>query len=293
MNEIILKEEIKVENMIYEIRGKQVMLDSDLAKLYQCANGTKTINQAVKRHSNRFPERFMFQLTKEEHKKFLRSQVGTLEIERGQYSKYLPNAFTEQGVAMLATVLRTSIAEEMSIKIMDAFVEMRKYIGNNLIEQKYINKLVLENHERINLLQESFNKLEEKTKYNNLFFEGQIYDAYSLLLDILNKSNKEIIIIDNYAGKELLDILKELNKNITIISKNINEELIKKYNSQYTNIKFINNNSFHDRFIIIDKKILYHCGSSFKDLGKKCFCINLIDDKVILKNIIDNLKIEI
>ena len=290
MNEIIQKEEIKVENMIYEIRGKQVMLDSDLAKLYECKNGTKTINQAVKRHINRFPKRYMFQLTKEEYKKFLRSQIGTLEIERGQYSKYLPYVFTEQGIAMLATVLRTNVAEEMSIKIMDAFVEMKKYIRNDLIEQNYINKLVLEDHERINLLEESFNKLEEKTKRNSLFFEGQIYDAYSILIDILNQSNQEIIIIDNYAGKELLDILKELNKNITIISKNINDELIKKYLSQYSNVKFINNNSFHDRFIIIDNKILYHCGSSFKDLGKKCFGINMIDDESIINNILDNLK---
>ena len=190
---------------------------------------------------------------------------------------------------MLATILRTKVAEEVSIKIMDAFVEMRKYINNNLIEQTYINKLVIKDHERINLLEESFNKLSEKTKRNSIFFEGQIYDAYSLLIDILNTSNKEIIIIDNYAGKELLDILKDINKNITIISKNINEELKKKYLSQYHNIKFIYNDSFHDRFIIIDNKILYHCGSSFKDLGKKCFAINKIEDKNILNNLLKHM----
>jgi len=162
---------------------------------------------------------------------------------------------------------------------------MRKYINNNLIEQTYINKLVIKDHERINLLEESFNKLEEKTKINSIFFEGQIYDAYSLLIDILNTSNNEIIIIDNYAGKELLDILKNINKNITIISKNINEELEKKYHSQYQNITFVHNESFHDRFIIIDKQILYHCGSSFKDLGKKCFAINKIEDINILNNL--------
>lgn len=148
MNEIIEKEEIKVENMIYEIRGKQVILDSDLAKLYQCVNGTKNINLAVKRHITRFPERFMFKLTKEEALKiYSRFQFETLNNSmnsRGSNIKYLPYAFTEQGVAMLATILRTKVAEEISIKIMDAFVEMRKYINNNVLEQKYINKLVLE-----------------------------------------------------------------------------------------------------------------------------------------------------
>ena len=294
MNEIIEKEEIKVENMIYEVRGKQIILDRDLAKLYECANGTKTINLAVKRHIKRFPERFMFQLTKEESEEISsRFQNETLNDStnlRGSNIKYLPYAFTEQGVAMLATILRTKVAEEVSIRIMDAFVEMRKYINSNLIEQTYINQLVIKDHERINLLEESFNKLEEKTKRNSIFFEGQIYDAYSLLIDVLNTSNNEIIIIDNYAGKELLDILKTINKNITIISKNINEELKKKYLSQYHNIKFIHNDSFHDRFIIIDKKVLYHCGSSFKDLGKKCFAINKIEDIKILNNLIKEIK---
>lgn len=290
MNEIVQKEEIKVENMIYEIRGKQVMLDRDLAKLYECANGTKTINLAVKRHIKRFPGRFMFQLTKEEAEEiYSRFQVETLNDLRGSNIKYLSYVFTEQGVAMLATILRTKVAEEVSIRIMDAFVEMRKYINNNFIEQTYINKLVIKDHERINLLEETFNKLEEKTKINSLFFEGQIYDAYSLLMDILNKSNKKIIIIDNYAGKELLDILKDIDREITIISSNISKELEKKYLSQYNNIRFICKESFHDRFIIIDEQILYHCGSSFKDLGKKCFAINRIDDK----NILDSLMKEI
>ena len=281
MNEIIEKEPIKVENMIYEIRGKQVMLDRDLAKLYECANGTKTINLAVKRHIKRFPERFMFQLTEKELNE-LRFQLETIN----NMSRTMPYVFTEQGVAMLATILRTKVAEEVSIRIMDAFVEMRKYINNNLIEQTYINKLVIKDHERINLLEETFSKLEEKTKRNSIFFEGQIYDAYSLLIDILNTSRNEIIIIDNYAGKELLDILKDINKNITIISKNISDELEKKYLSQYQNINFIHSDSFHDRFIIIDDQILYHCGSSFKDLGKKCFAISKIEDKNILNNLV-------
>ena len=283
MNEIIEKENIVIENMIYEIRGKQVMLDSDLARLY--GTDTKRINEAVKRNLEKFPERFSWKLTKEETKHFLVAICDQkIETRGGRYAN--PRVFTEQGVAMLATVLKTKIATQVTIQIMDAFVEMRKYINNNLLEQKYINKLVLKDHERIDLLEQTFNKLEEKTKCNSLFFEGQIYDAYSLLMDILNESNKEIIIIDNYAGKELLDILKNINKKIIIVSKNIDETLKKKYESQYSNITFINNNSFHDRFIIIDKQILFHCGSSFKDLGKKCFAINKIEDINILNNLI-------
>ena len=151
MNEVIEKEEIKIENMIYKVRGKQVMLDSDLASLYECANGTKTINLAVKRHINSFPERFMFQLTKDEYNN-LRFQLETAN----NMSRTLPYVFTEQGVAMLATILRTKVAEEVSIRIMDAFVAMRKYISSNLIEQKYINNLVLEDHNKIKKLENTF-----------------------------------------------------------------------------------------------------------------------------------------
>ncbi len=169
MNEII-KEDNKIEHLIYEIRGKQVMLDSDLAKLYHCKNGTKTINLAVKRHIKRFPERFMFRLTKEEYYEILRFHSETLELEKGKYSKYLPYVFTEQGVAMLATVLRTEVAEDVSIAIMDAFVMMRKYISTNLIEQKYINNQVMKNTEDIKVLQESFSKFEKESKRNEIYF---------------------------------------------------------------------------------------------------------------------------
>ncbi|MBQ7140360.1 MAG: ORF6N domain-containing protein, partial [Bacilli bacterium] len=167
------KENIIIEDMIYEIRGKQVMLDRDLAKLYQCSNGTKSINLAVKRHINRFPERFMFQLTEYEYKS-LRFQLETANNK----SRTLPYVFTEQGVAMLATVLRTSVAEEVSIAIMDAFVSMKKYISTNLLEQKYINNQVMKNTEDIKLLQESFKQFDKKRELNEIFYQGQIYDAY-------------------------------------------------------------------------------------------------------------------
>ncbi|MGN1342555.1 MAG: ORF6N domain-containing protein [Bacilli bacterium] len=284
MNELIVKD-VKIENMIYEVRGKQVMLDSDLAKLYECKNGTKMINQSVKRNKERFPEDFYFQITREEYNEILRSQNVTLELERGKYSKYLPYVFTEQGVSMLSSVLKTEKASGVSISIMRAFVAMRKYISTELLEQRYINNQVMKNTEDIKLLKETFTNF--KTFSNEIFFEGQIYDAYSLLLDIFNISNKSIVIIDNYISKSLLDILSKTNKKITIYTKNIDNNLINKYNSQYHNVKVLINNSFHDRFIIIDNKVLYHCGASFKDLGKKCFAINKIDDKEILCSILN------
>ena len=289
MNEIIEKKDVKVENLIYEIRGKQVMLDKDLAMLF--GYETKYLNRQVQRNIERFPENYCFQLTDEENEN-LRCQIVTSRSSVNYGGRrYNPYVFTEYGITMLAGILKSDIAVKMSLKIVNTFIAMRKFINNNLIEQNYINKLVIKDHERINLLEESFNKLKEKTRQNSIFFEGQIYDAYSLLIDILNKSEKEIIIIDNYAGKELLDILKDINRDITIVSKNISEELKKKYLCQYQNISFIHNDSFHDRFIIIDRQILYHCGSSFKDLGKKCFGINEINDANILNSIIKEINI--
>lgn len=287
MNELVVKENEKIENLIYEIRGKQVMLDSDLGKLYGCVNGTKDINKAVKRNIDRFPEDFYFQLTKEEYYDISQLKNQKMELEHGKFVKYLPFAFTEQGVAMLASVLKTETASKVSVNIMRAFVLMRRYISTILVEQKYINNQVLKNTEDIKILKETFDEF--KPKINSIFYEGQIYDAYSLLMDILNKANNSIIIIDNYAGKELLDILKDINKPITIISKNINETIKNKYLKQYNNITFINNDTFHDRFIIIDNNILFTCGASFKDLGKKCFCLSKIEDKEILNSLLKNL----
>ena len=293
MNEIIVKDNIKIENLIYEIRGKQVMLDSDLAMLYSCKNGTKSLNLAVKRHINRFPERFMFQLTKEEYSSiYSRFQFETLNKnnqKQGLNIKYLPYVFTEQGVAMLSAILKTDVAEKISIKIMDAFVAMKNIINTSLIEQKYINSLVLEHDNEIRLLQESFNKLSTKEKINHIFYNGQIYDAYSLLIDILSKAKKEIIIIDNYAGKELFDITKDIKVNIKIYTKNIDEVSKKKYMQEYSNIEIITTDIFHDRFIILYNKELYNLGSSLKDIGKKCTSINRIEDSTILKELISRL----
>lgn len=150
----------------------------------------------------------MFQLTKEEYYKILRFQTETIELEQGKYSKYLPYVFTEEGVAMLATILKTKVAEEISIRIMDASISMRHYISENLLEQKYINNQVFKNTEDIKLLQKSFEKFDEKRKVNEIYFNGQIYDAYSKIQEILNEAKKEIIIIDAYAHYTLLDLIK-------------------------------------------------------------------------------------
>ena len=277
-----LKEELNIEDMIYEIRGRKVIFDRDLAKLYNVE--TRVLNQKVKRNIDRFPEEFCFQLDRLEFKKWI-SQFVISNDEKMSLRK-LPYVFTEQGVAMLSAIIKSDIAVKTSIQIMNAFVKLRKYVSNELIEQKYINKMVFDHDNEIKLLQESFSKLEEKETVNHIFYEGQIYDAYSLLMDILSKAKNEIIIIDNYAGKELLDIIKDIKQNIKIVSSNIDSTLKKKYESQYSNVTFINNNTFHDRFIIIDRKELYNSGASFKDLGKKCFAINKIEDKEILSNII-------
>ena len=285
MNNITLTNQINIEDLIYEIRGKKVMLDSDLAKLYNCTNGTKEINQAVKRNIEKFPEDFYFMLTEQEYTN-LKSQFVTSSLNSYGGRRNTPHVFTELGVAMLSSVLKTEIANKVSVNIIRAFVNMRKYIKTNLIEQTYINNLVLEHDIKINKI---LDKLDNTIK-NHIFFKGQIYDAYSLLLDIINKSKQEIIIIDNYADKKLLDILTNTNKQITLYTKNTNEELIKKYQTQYNNLTIIKKDNLHDRFIIIDKKILYHSGASFKDLGKNCFAINEVEDKTILKELLTYLK---
>ncbi len=290
MNELLVKENIQIEDMIFEIRGKQVILSSDVAKLYKTE--TRIINQTIKRNIMRFPESFCFQLTMEEAIN-LRSQFVTSslrnELAHGGI-RYLPYVLTEQGIMMLSGLLKSDVAAKVNVQIIDAFVVMRKFISGTIANQSFINNLVYKHDEEIKLLKDSFDKLQEKEKNNAIFFNGQIYDAYSLLLDILKSSKKEIIIIDNYAGKELLDILKEIDVKIIIYSANMNETLIKKYKSQYSNVELVFNNKFHDRFIIIDNKDIYHCGSSFKDLGKKCFAINKIESNKILNDVLDEIR---
>ena len=283
MNNIVLKNEEKIENMIFEIRGKQVMLDSDLAKLYGVE--TKRINEAVRNNLRKFPERFSWLLSDDEWN-ILRSKFSTSSLNYNNYGgrRYNPRVFTEQGVAMLATILKSDVATQVSIAIMDAFVIMRKYISNDLIQQKYINNLVIKHDEDIKLLQESFNKFEENKKENEIYFNGQIYDAYSKIVDILNEAYNNIIIIDNYADKTILDMIRNLKVDVTLICKSnclLKEIDINKYQKQYNNLKVVYSNDFHDRYIILDQKEIYHCGASLNYAGEKTFSINKLEDKFV------------
>ena len=201
-----------IRSKVYIIRGQQVMLDRDLAEIY--GYEVKKLNQQVKRNIERFPEEFCFQLNQKEFLNWRSQNVMSNNDKIGL--RRPPYVFTEQGVAMLSAILNSEVAIEVSIAIMNAFVAMRKYIGVNLIEQKYINNLVLEDHNKIQVLEESFQKLEEKRKDSEIYFDGQIYDAYSKVLDIFKSAKKELIIIDSYADNTLLDIIKRLNLKVTL-----------------------------------------------------------------------------
>ena len=281
MNEIINRKDISIEDMIYEVRGRKVMLDSNVAKLF--GYQTKELNRTVKNNINRFPENYCFRLTEEEYKN-LRCKFFTSSLESNYGGRrYLPYVFSEHGITMLAGLLKSDVAASASIRIVDTFIAMRKYISDNLLEESHYKNMLLDHDERIKVLESAFSKFD--TISNELFFDGQIYDAYSLLLDIFSSSKESIIIIDNYISKELLDVLSSTGKMITVYTKNMDNTLIKKYQSQYNNLTIKINNSFHDRFIIIDDKVLYHSGASFKDLGKKCFAINKIDNMEMIDDI--------
>ena len=281
-----------IKSLIYTIRGKQVMLDSDVATLYNYE--TKKINQAVKRNKERFPEKFCFQLNQEELLN-LRSHFETSSLESEKYGgrRYLPYVFTEQGIAMLSGLLKNDIAIKVSINIMDAFVELRKFIVNN---GNMFNRLtnveykLLEHDKKFNKIFDELQKNKEKDFQQMIFFEGQIYDSYSLIIDIIKSAKEKILIIDNYINDSILKMLtkKNANVNVRIITSensNIAQIDIQKFNKEYPSLQLSKSNKFHDRFIIIDNKKLYHCGASLKDLGKKCFAISKIQDKEYIKQI--------
>ena len=279
---------INVKKIVELIQACHLVATRDVAKLYNVE--TKVLNQVIKRNINRFPEEFCLQITDSELRDLiLRSQNVTSSWNNYGGTRYLPYVLTEQGIMMLSGLLKNDIAAKVNVQIIDAFVKMRKYISGNL----YLNEKIIVNHEnRILKLEESFDKLNEKEKINAIFYEGQIYDAYSLLIDIFKDAKEEIIIVDNYADKSILDMITNLNVKVIIVTRKFNllkDIDIKKYNSQYHNLKVIYSDKFHDRFVIIDKKVLYHSGASFKDLGNKCFAINKIEDKEYLEIIIRNI----
>ena len=285
--------------MIYEIRGKYVMLDSDLGRVYECKNGTKTINQAVNRHLERFPSDFYFQLTEDEYSS-LRSQVGTLKNGRGEHKKYLPYVFTEQGVAMLATVLRTKVASEMSVSIMRAFVKMRHYLLNTVGENKYIKDMLLkhdnelsEHGNSIRLLQESFDKLETDKEIDEVYFNGKEYDAYSKVLDIFAEAKEELIVVDRYTDKTFLDIIRNLECKVILITgkkSKLTKLDIEKYNKDYNNLIIYYDDTFHDRYFVIDNNKVYHSGNSINHIGYRKSSIDVIHDKNVCATVINDIS---
>ena len=286
MNELTIIENQKIDDKIYTIRGVQVMLDEDLAKLYQVES--KRLNEQVKRNIERFPEKFRFQLTADEYEN-LRSQIATSSsIQEHGGRRYIPYAFTEQGVSMLSAVLKSQIAVEVSIKIIDSFVNMRKFLSQNssifarleMVEDKQL-KYKLESDEKFNQI---FKAIEDKTitKKYHIFYDGQIFDAYVFVSDIIRSARKSIKLIDNYIDESTLLLFTKRDEKVeTIIyTKNISKELeldLKKYNSQYPKIELKKFDLSHDRFLIIDDIEIYHFGASLKDLGKKWFAVSKMD----------------
>ena len=291
INNLIVQDNIsneEIKNLIYTIRGKQVMLDSDVARLYHYE--TRRINETVKRNSERFPIEFCFQLTSQEYEA-LKSQIATSNIRGGKQK--LPYVFTEKGILMLSGLLKNEVAIEVSIKIVEAFVEMRKFISSNgqLFERlTNVEYKLLEHDKKFDQVFDQL-QLEENIK-QKIFFEGQIYDAYSLIIDIIKKANKKILIIDNYIDDSVLKMLTKKNKNVEVViltsdKSNIQKLDIQKFNKEYPILKVAKTNKFHDRFIVIDNKEMYHLGASIKDLGKKCFGINKIEDVEIIEKVIN------
>lgn len=272
-----------IKSLIYVVRGQQVMLDSDLAMLYQVE--TKVFNQAVSRNIERFPENFRFQLTKEEFEA-LRSQIATSNGRGGR--RYRPYMFTEQGIAMLSGVLRSDVAIQVSIRIMNTFVEMRRFIANNALLFEKVSDIELKQLEYQKNTDEKFDKVfqyieDHAESEQKIFFDGQIYDAFSLIKSIIQKATKEIILIDGYVDVDTLNILAKKNigvdaKIYTYASAPLTNRDAANFNAQYPTLTVKKTQVFHDRFIILDGKTAYHIGASIKDAGKKCFGISVLED---------------
>lgn len=272
-----------IEKMIYVIRDKQVMLDSDLAILYQVETGA--LNRAVKRNISRFPEDFRFQLTKEEYQN-LRCQTGISSFAQDENNyggrRTLPYVFTEQGISMLASVLHSEVAIKVSIGIMRTFVEMRRFIANNA--------LLFERISNVELKQLEYQKQTDEKL-------DQIFDAFSLIVSLIQKAEKEIVLIDGYVDIGTLNLLTKKNENVTVVMytlkrTKLSQEDVNNFNSQYPLLEVRYTKAFHDRFLILDKKNVYHIGASLKDAGKKCFGISLIEDAGIVRDILQRLEIE-
>ncbi len=295
--------EYDIKSMIYVVRNQQVMIDNDLAMLYQVE--TRTLNQAVKRNITRFPERFRFQLTREEYEN-LKSQfvISSLDGESNGYGgrRTLPYVFTEQGIAMLSSILRSEVAIQTSICIMDTFVEMRRFIANNALLFERISNVELKQLEYQKQTDEKLEQIfeyisEHKEASQKVFFDGQIYDAFSLIVGLIQKAEKEITLIDGYVDVGTLNLLSKKNENVSVIiytqkRTRLSKTDVENFNAQYPTLEVKYTKVFHDRFLILDRETAYHVGASLKDAGKKCFGINLIQDAGIIKDILQRLELE-
>ena len=279
------KELAIIQNKILVIRNQQVMIDRDIAELYGVE--TKVLNQAVKRNIDRFPERFMFQLNQEEFC-FLRSQFVTSKTETRGGRQYLPYAFTEQGCAMLSSVLKSETAVQVSIKIMDAFVAMRRFLMSNAQIFQRLDSLEIHRIESDKRIDELFTRM-DRYKIDDtqgIFFQGQIFDAYTKFQSFISQAQKEIILIDNYVDLSVLERLATKNSGVdvtiyTLPNTRLTAQDIRTFNAQYPTLTVKHTSQMHDRFLIIDNRILYHVGASLKDLGKKCFAFDLFDANFI------------
>lgn len=274
----------EIESKIHTIRGAQVMLDSDLAALYRVE--TKVLNQAVKRNSERFPSMFMFQLTSEEHDS-LRSQIVTLNTGRGRHRKYLPYAFTEQGVAMLSAVLRSATAVRMSIAIIHAFVEMRHFLALNGQIFQRIDSLEKRQVETDAKIEKVLNALgtKEIAPRQGVFFDKEVFDAYRFVADLVRKAKRSIILIDNYVDDTVLTLFSKRKKGVSlsILTKTVPQELaldVTKHHSQFPPVTVAVFPYAHDRFLILDECEVYHFGASLKDLGKRWFAFSRLDEEL-------------
>ena len=281
-----------IRSRIFTLRGVQVILDRDLAMLYGV--DVKRINEQVKRNIDRFPEDFMFRLTKDE---CLRSQIATLNMERGKHMKYMPYAFTESGVAMLSGVLRSSIAVDVNIRIMRAFVSMRRALASIAPVIARVSEI-----ERVQLEEKTLRKIDQRRNEERfdtifkamdggdfppqkVFFEGKHYDAYSFAKKLVRKAANKIVLVDGYSDEVTLDILSQKKGGVAVlvatsqkmIDKHLTSIAVEKFNKQNPTLTVKAVGAFHDRFLILDDKELYHFGASLKDLGRQYCAVSKMD----------------
>lgn len=304
--ELVIADDIKIQNLIYNVRGKQVMLDSDLAMLYQVE--TFNLNKAMKRNIKRFPEDFCFQLTKDEYED-LRFQIGMSSSGEGHGGRrYMPYVFTEQGIAMLSAVLRSDVAIAVSIKIMQTFVEMRKYLANNSLLIDKVNHLearqIESDLQRQAFEQRTDERFEQVFAYiadheesnQKVFYDGQIFDAFNLLTELIARAEQRIILIDGYIDVVTLNILAKKKDQVSVLAytypnARITNQDITNFNVQYPTLEVKRSTAFHDRFLILDEKEGYHIGASIKDAGKKCFAINRMEDIGVIRDVIQRAEL--